>query len=181
MRFFSVISSSVATLLVALSIPGVAAGTVVIRLSLRQLAERSDAVAYVRVGDAQSRQGDNTPFRVTELRVLEALRGANEGEVLDLWQRGDRTTSVVGDGVLERGDEGLVFLVRRGPSRVYLTALAQSFWRRSQGRDGAAVAVRDLSGLHLITRDRSEVRAPDVAAWEDLRDRVASICRELGR
>ena len=149
---------------------GPALATYVLPLSLEQLAARSDAVAHVRVGQVRVVQTEEAPFRITELEVVEAMTGTSPGERLELWQRGDGYLMVVGDARLRPGDEGLVFLVRRG-DRCFLTALAQSWWRLEQEGD-ARVARRDLQGLRVVVRDDSPAMPPNRLAWDDLRDRV---------
>jgi hypothetical protein len=163
-----------------LGVAGEARATLVLPMSLRSLAERSDVVARVRVGRIRAARTPEAPFRVTELEVLEVFAGdAAEGQVLDLWQRGDGRIFVVGDPWLQGGEEGLVFLVREG-SRAYLTALAQSWWRL-EGGGQQRVARRDLSGLTIVTAGRPTAMPPDEAPWTLLRDLVRRACGEVAR
>lgn len=169
--------SMVGTLAVAasLGLASSALATTVLPLSLDDLAARSDVVARVRVGPVRVEATPEAPFRVTTLEVVEPLAGSYPGEALALWQRGDGRTRVVGDPLLEPGDEALVFLVRRS-GRVYLTALAQAFWRLEAGPGAGVVARRDLSGLHLARGGAPVAMAPDVLDWRSLRDLVLRAC-----
>ena len=74
---------------IVLVVAGAAHATTMLPMSLEDLADRSDVVAHVRVGEVRFVQRDDAPFRVTELIVVEAFQGATRGEVLELWQRGD--------------------------------------------------------------------------------------------
>lgn len=147
--------------------------TTVLPLSLTDLLERSDVVARVRVGEVRLFQGERAPYRVTELRVIEGLAGASQGEVIELWQRGNDVVSVVGDPRLNTGDQGLAFLVRHR-DRAYLTALAQSFWWL-EGQGEELVARRDLSGLSFVAPE-GEVRMPPARIeWERLRQAILDL------
>jgi hypothetical protein len=114
---------------------------------------------------------------VTEIEVVEPFLGARRAEVFELWQRGDGRVFVVGDPWLEPGQEGLAFL-RQVDGRTYLTALAQSWWR-IEDQAGGAVARRDLSGLVVVTRDRTVMMPPDQTRWAHLRQLVLRACEEV--
>jgi len=162
----------VACMILASSTPGHA--TTVLPMSLEDLVDRSEVVAHVRVGQVRILQQDNVPFRVTELEVIEAFQGARRGEVLELWQRGDGQIFVVGDPFLEEGQEGLAFL-RRVEGRVYLTALAQSFWW-IDGQGVQAVARRDLDDLAIVPLGEPRVMPPNRLRWAELRELVIDAC-----
>lgn len=157
-----------------------AQATVVLPLSLEDLAERSDVVAHVRVGAVHLVSTAEAPFRVTELEVVEVFAGgARPGDVLELWQRGDGHVIVVGDPWLQGGEEGLVFL-RRVEGRIYLTALAQSWWR-FEGSGQGRVARRDLSQLEVVETDPPVTMPPSAAPWETLRRLVVRACAGRSR
>lgn len=148
--------------------------TTVLPISLDDLADRSDVVAHVHVQQVSIEQRDGVPFRVTELLVVEAFMGAQRGEVLELWQRGDGRIIVIGDPFLESNQEGLAFF-RRVDGRIYLTALAQSFWF-IEGEGDQAIAERDLSDLAILPLGEPTVMPPNRLPWADLREMVLDVC-----
>ena len=168
----------IAPLLLALFLPGGGArATTVLPLSMADLVQRSDVVAHVRVGAVRVVRTAEAPFRVTEIEVVEPFLGARRAEVFELWQRGDGRVFVVCDPWLEPGQEGLAFL-RQVDGRTYLTALAQSWWR-IEDQAGGAVARRDISGLVVVTRDRTVMMPPDQNRWTHLRQLVLRACEEV--
>jgi hypothetical protein len=148
--------------------------TTVLPISLEDLVDRSDVVARVHVGQVTMVRRDGVPFRVTELTIVEAFMGARRGEVLELWQRGDDRIIVIGDPILEPDQEGLAFL-RRVEGRIYLTALAQSFWY-IEGQGEQAVAQRDISDLAILPLGEPTVMPPNNLRWIELRDLVLAAC-----
>jgi hypothetical protein len=156
-----------------------ASATVVVGLSLRQLVERSDLVVRVRVREIDVVQTREGPFRVTSLRILERLSGDRRtGPQIELWQRGDGQSFVLGDPRLRAGQQGLAFLVLEG-DRAYFTALAQSWWRLEGSGD--PVGVRDLSELMVVSPAVTVEMPPDRAAWSVLRARVRRAASEEQR
>ncbi len=157
-------------LLGALFVGGPARATTVLPLSLEDLVERSDVIAHVRIGEVRIVQRTRTSFRVTTLHVLEGFDGVGPGQTLELWQRGDGNTFVIGDPWLEPGEEGLAFL-RRVDGVIYLTALAQSFWW-IEGQGDEATARRDLRGLEIVPLGAPRVTPPNRSTWDRLRQMV---------
>jgi hypothetical protein len=151
-----------------------AAATTMLPLSLRDLVDRSDVVVHVRVGAIRVVQGQGAPYRVTELVVVEAFQGARRGETLELWQRGDGALFVVGDPILEEGQEGVAFL-RRVDGRIYLTALAQAFWW-IDGQGEQALARRDLGAISILLAGEPTALPPDLAPWSELRRMILDAC-----
>jgi hypothetical protein len=151
-----------------------AQATTVLPLSLDDLTDRSDVVAHVQVQQVSVMRRDGVPFRVTELLVVEAFMGAQRGEVLELWQRGDGRIIVIGDPLLESGQEGLAYL-RRVEGRIYLTALAQSFWF-IEGQGEQSMARRDLSELAILPLGEPTVMPPNRLLWAELREMVLDAC-----
>lgn len=148
--------------------------TTVLPMSLDDLADRSDVIAHVHVQQVSIVQRDGVPFRVTELLVLEAFMGARRGEVLELWQRGDGRIIVIGDPFLESNQEGLAFF-RRVDGRIYLTALAQSFWF-IEGQGDQSIARRDLSDLAILPLGEPTVMPANRLPWSELRELVLDVC-----
>lgn len=168
----SYLALAVVVLVLAAATP--AAATTMLPMSLDDLVGRSDVVAHVRVGQIRIEQGQGAPFRVTELVVVEAFQGTQRGETLELWQRGDGVLFVVGDPVLEAGQEGVAFL-RRAGDRVYLTALAQAFWW-IDGQGEPALARRELGGVSILDAGEPTVMPPDLARWSELRQMILDAC-----
>ena len=152
-----------------------ARATTVLPLAMADLVERSDTAVRVSVVSVRFVVQGVTPFRVTEVRVLEPLYNARAGEVFEVWQRGDGVVVVLGDPWLEPGDEGLAFLIQQ-EDRFYLTALAQSWWRLDESGPGvdadARMARRDLAGLTIFRRPDSPALASNALSWGGLRDEV---------
>jgi hypothetical protein len=171
MRFHSLAPFVLALVLTAGSS---ASATTMLPMSLADLVDRSDVVAHVAVGQIRVVQGEGAPFRVTDLVVVDAFQGARRGDVLELWQRGDGVLFVVGDPMLEEGQEGLAFL-RRVDGRFYLTALAQAFWW-IDGQGGGALARRDLGGIAVLPSGAPRALPPDLVRWGDLRAMVVDAC-----
>jgi hypothetical protein len=169
-----VISLELVAVAIVLAVAMPAAATTMLPMSLDDLVGHSDVVAHVRVGQTRIVQGRGAPFRVTELVVVEAFLGARPGETLELWQRGDGVLFVVGDPMLEEGQEGLAFL-RRDGDRVYLTALAQSFWW-IDGQGDLTVARRELGGISILAAGEARTMPPDLARWSELRQMVLDAC-----
>lgn len=161
----------VAALLLAAS---VARATTMLPMSLEDLVDRSDVIAHVRVGAVHVEQRSESPFRVTDLTVLESYQGAQSGDVLRIWQRGDGNIFVIGDPMLEPGEEGLVFL-RRVDGRYYLTALAQSFWWIRE-QSGALIAERDIRQVTLVPLGEPRSLPPNRVSWSRLREMVLDVC-----
>jgi len=177
MRGYSI--PSIVFVLVLVVAGGIAHATTMLPLSLDDLVDRSDVVAHVRVGDVRIVQRADAPFRATELVVVEAFQGARRGDVLELWQRGDGRVFVVGDPMLEPGQEGLAFL-RRVDGRIYLTALAQSFWWIDR-QSGEATVRRDLRSINMVLINAPRVLPPDSGTWANLRELVLDAVTGVSR
>lgn len=165
---------SLALVVLTLAVATPAAATTMLPMSLADLVDHSDVVAHVRVGAIRIVQGQGAPFRVTELVVVEGFQGARPGETLELWQRGDGVLFVAGDPMLEEGQEGVVFLRRVG-GRLYLTALAQAFWR-IDGEGEQALARRELGGVSILPAGEPTEMPPDLARWSALRQMILDVC-----
>lgn len=167
-----------ACLLIFLSLAFPAHATTVVPLSLDDLIDLSDVIVHVRVGQVRIVQGDQAPMRVTDLEVLESFHGSQSGEILQLWQRGDGYLIVTGDPWLEPGQEGIAFL-RRVQGRIYLTALAQSFWWIDDS--GQPMASRNLRGLTFVALGEPRVVPPNRIRWAVLREMVIDACMGVSR
>jgi len=152
--------------------------TTMIPLSMEDLFERSDIVVHVRVGEIRFIQEPDAPFHVTQLVVIESFQGARPDETLELWQRGDDHTIVIGDPILQTGQQGVAFLRQEG-DRVYLTALGQSFWWL-EGEGTSVVARRDLTGINMLTLGETRLTPPDIAPWASLRQLIMRARLEVG-
>jgi hypothetical protein len=151
--------------------------TTMLPLSMDDLIGLSDIVAHVRVGEVRFERSPDAPFRVTELRVLESFQGVRQGETLELWQRGDDNTIVVGDPVLQTGQQGVAFLRQNG-DRVYLTAMGQSFWW-IEGEGTSIVARRDLDGITIVNRSETRLTPPNLLSWDSLRRLILRVRLEV--
>jgi hypothetical protein len=146
-------------LLLALSLPGLAAGAVVIPLSRAELAARSDAVVRARVTSQATLRSPTTGRILTRSRllVLQAYKGPARTEI-ELDQLGGTlngaTLAVPGDARLDRGEEVVVFLRCRPGEPCSLTGLALGKYAVRAGEGGRRTAWRAAQGL-VDTRGRA--------------------------
>lgn len=176
MRRVSLLSAAMAVVgLVAFC--GLARATTVLPLSLADLIERSDVVSHVRVVSHRVEQAPDAPFTITEVEVVEGFRGAQRGDSFEIRQRGDGYIFVVGDPILEPGQQGLIFL-RQVDGQTYLTALAQSWWR-FEGQGEELMAERDMSGLHVVRRDETVLTPPNRVPWSRFRQELLQAIAEV--
>jgi len=146
-------------LFLALSLPGLAAGAVVIPLSRVELAARSDAVVRARVMSQATLRSPATGRILTRSRllVLQSYKGPARTE-LELEQLGGTldgaTLAVPGDAQLTRGEEVVVFLRCREGDRCHLTGLALGKYAVRAGEGGKRTAWRAAQGL-VDTRGRA--------------------------
>ena len=163
-----------------------AQATVVLELERGTLIERSDRIVRATVGSARSGWNeDHTQIiTLTELRVAEYWKGSGPA-TLTLRQLGGSvdglSSRVAGDAQLEPGEEVVLFL-KSGAGVVYLTALAQSAYHVTKGKDGTAMATRDLRELGYavpgkekmsLVEPKPELPEPLAGFRADVQKRVA--------
>jgi hypothetical protein len=136
----------------ALSFAAPAEATVAVQLSRAELVAQSDLVVRATVTGVTSRWNEDHSqiISLTTLRVSEVVKGDNVESELVLRQLGGEVDGLVsriaGNPVFTPGQEAVLFL-RRGPSVVYLTGLAQAVFYVAPPVAGVSVVRRDLTGL----------------------------------
>jgi len=137
--------------IVLLGVSAVADATTMLFLSREELVNRSDFVARVRVGKAETAESEDGRGLVTrtELEIVQLLKGKAEGRVVVQQLGGTyrgKTQKVLGDGALKSGEDAVVFLRRDDKGKMYFTALALSVYHV----DAKGMAERKLDGVELV-------------------------------
>lgn len=92
--------------------------TVVVLHSLERMTATAELIVQVRVHDSRTLREQGRTITLTEVEVVEGLKGAKAGDVLTIYQVGGihdgQRTQVIGSYEYEDGEEFLLFAVRHG-------------------------------------------------------------------
>jgi len=155
-KFLAVLSA-----VVLFGVSAVADATTMLFLTREELTQRSDLVARVRVGKATTARSEDGKAIVTrtELEIVTLLKGKPSGPIVVQQFGGTydgKTQKVLGDGVLRRGEDAVVFLKNDDKGKTYLTALALSVYHV----DTKGMVRRELDGVEFVRYEDGKL-APD--------------------
>lgn len=95
-----------------------AGATVVVRHGLEEMTSKSDVIVHARVADQKVTREDGRIVTLTEVEVIDGLKGAKPGEVLTIYQVGGSLDGmrqwIEGAHVYEHGEELVLFAMRHG-------------------------------------------------------------------
>lgn len=133
-----------------------AGATTVEKMSLRDLAKKSDAIVLARVEDETARYDANKEiYTYITLRVLEPVKGPKKDEVITIRQIGgtvDNIASIVsGTPTFKKGQEVVVFLTGRdGAGYPWVMGLQQGKYDVTADDKGNKHVRNEIGGLELI-------------------------------
>lgn len=140
----------------ALTGAGVANATTVQKLSIKDLAKKSDAVVLARVEDQTARYDANKEiYTYITLRVLDPVKGSRKDDVLTIRQIGgvvDNIASIVpGMPSFKKGEEVVVFLSQRDRDGYpWVMGLQQGKYSVSTDERGSKRVRNELDGTSLV-------------------------------
>ncbi len=143
---------------VALLLASTAGAATVERLTLGQLADRSELVFVAAVASQRS-VAERAPIRVwteTTFQIEQTLKGPKASAPLVLRQLGGEADGygqkVPGYATFAVGERVLVFLERTQTGRLVVTGLAQGKFRlTTDPKSGEVIAERDFAGLNFTS------------------------------
>ncbi|MEK7315681.1 MAG: hypothetical protein AABZ94_00405 [Candidatus Eisenbacteria bacterium] len=133
-----------------------AAATTVEKMSLRDLAKKSDAIVLARVEDESARYESNKEiFTYITLRVLEPVKGPKKDDVITIRQLGgtiDKIASIVpGTPTFRKGEEVVLFLTRKdGAGYPWVMGLQQGKYSVTADEHGQKHVRSEIDGLVLV-------------------------------
>lgn len=133
-----------------------AAATTVEKMSLRDLAKKSDAIVLAVVEDETARYDANKEiYTYVSLRVLEPVKGPKKDEVITIRQIGgtvDKISSIVaGTPTFRKGEEVVVFLTQKdGAGYPWVMGLQQGKYSVTTDEKGSKHVRNELGGLTLV-------------------------------
>jgi hypothetical protein len=164
------LSLVVAVSVLALGASQAAFATTVQKLSLIDLAKKSDSIVRARVDDAVSSwdAGHKEIYTYYTLRVLEPVKGRKDETTITLRQIGgtvDNIASIVpGMPSFTKGEEVIVFLTQKDASGYpWVMGLQQGKYSIYE-KDGAKMVRNDLVGTELLSKSGQKIEsttAPD--------------------
>lgn len=134
-----------------------ASATTVVRLSLKDLAKKSDAIVLARVDDQVSRYEQNKEiYTYYTLHVLEPVKGAKGEQTITIRQLGgivDNIASVVpGMPRFKNGEEVVVFLTQKDATGYpWVMGLEQGKYTVIQDEKGQKRVRNELSGAQFLS------------------------------
>lgn len=139
-----------------------ATATSMVKMSLRDLAKKSDMIVLARVEDETARYDANKEiYSYYTLRVLEPVKGAKGQTTITVRQIGgvvDNIASIVpGTPTFRKGEEVVVFLTREDATgHPWVMGLQQGKYTVVADKDGMKHVRNDLDGLNLMGADGSK-------------------------
>jgi len=133
-----------------------AAATTVEKMSLRDLAKKSDAIVLARVEDQTARYEANKEiFTYITLRVLEPVKGPKKDDVITIRQLGgtvDMIASIVpGTPNFKKGEEVVLFLTQKdGAGYPWVMGLQQGKYSVTEDERGQKNVRNEIDGLVLV-------------------------------
>jgi hypothetical protein len=133
-----------------------AGATTVLKMSLKDLAKKSDSIVRARVEDEVARYDANKEiYTYFTLKVLEPVKGSKKDDVIVIRQLGgvvDHIASIVpGTPTFKKGEEVVVFLTQKdGAGYPWVMGLQQGKYSVSQDENGQKRVRNELDGTTLI-------------------------------
>lgn len=143
----------------ALLTTSLASATTVEKMSLRDLAKKSDAIMLARVEDETARYDTNKEiYTYVTLRVLEPVKGPKADAVITIRQLGgtvgDIASIVPGTPSFKKGEEVVVFLTKNDTAGYpWVMGLQQGKYTVTSDEKGQKNVRNELDGLILLTPD----------------------------
>jgi hypothetical protein len=134
-----------------------ASATTVEKMSLRDLAKKSDAIVLARVEDETARYDANKEiYTYITLRVLEPVKGPKADAVITIRQIGgtvgDIASIVPGTPSFKKGEEVVVFLTKNdGAGYPWVMGLQQGKYSVSADEKGRKNVRNEMDGLRLLS------------------------------
>ena len=164
--------AAIAFAVTALVFAATATATTMIKLSLKDLAKKSDAIVLARVEDQVSRYEQNKEiYTYYTLRVLEPVKGAKNEQTITIRQIGgivDNIASVVpGTPRFRNGEEVVVFLTQKDATGYpWVMGLQQGKFSVVQDEKGQKRVRNELSGVEFLSLNGKS--AQDVKTAPDM-------------
>lgn len=136
----------------ALVTASIAAATTVEKMSLKDLAKKSDAIVLARVEDETARYEANKEiFTYVTLRVLEPVKGPKKDEVITIRQIGGTVGTIAsivpGTPKFTKGEEVVLFLTKRdGAGYPWVMGLQQGKYNVSADDKGVKQVRNEIEG-----------------------------------
>jgi predicted secreted protein len=133
-----------------------AGATTVLKLSLKDLAKKSDSIVRARVEDEVARYDTNKEiYTYFTLRVLEPVKGSKKDDIITIRQLGgvvDHIASIVpGTPSFKKGEEVVVFLTQKDAAGYpWVMGLQQGKYSVSQDENGQKRVRNELDGTTLV-------------------------------
>jgi uncharacterized protein (DUF2141 family) len=133
-----------------------AAATTVEKMSLKDLAKKSDAIVLAVVEDETARYDANKEiYTYISLRVLEPVKGPKKDEVITIRQIGgtvDKIASIVpGTPKFKKGEEVVLFLTKKdGAGYPWVMGLQQGKYSVTSDEQGSKQVRNEYEGLTLV-------------------------------
>jgi hypothetical protein len=154
----------------ALFVASFAAATTVEKMSLRDLAKKSDAIVLAKVEDASARYDANKEiYTYITLRVLEPVKGPKKDATITIRQLGgtvgDIASVVPGTPSFKSGEEVVVFLTKNDRAGYpWVMGLQQGKYNVSTDEKGLKSVRNEIDGLTLIAPGGKITGAGDAKA-----------------
>lgn len=122
--------------------------TVVVMHSLEEMTQRSDVIVHARVADQRvERKGQVGIITLTEIEVIDGIKGAKDGDVLTIYQVGGSLDGqhawIAGAHKHRVGEEMVLFAVRHGDQ---IVSYGVGLGKFQVERDGTLPSVREDLG-----------------------------------
>lgn len=129
--------------------------TIVVLHSLEEMSQRSEVIVHARVADQRvQRQDDVGIVTLTDIEVIDGIKGAKSGDVLTIYQVGGSLDGengwISGAHRHQLGEEMVLFAVRHGER---IVSYGVGLGKFLVDRQGAIPSVReDLGGVAIMER-----------------------------
>jgi len=182
--------AALALAVTAFAFAATASATSVVKLSLKDLAKKSDAIVLARVDDQYSRYEQNKEiFTYYTLHVLEPVKGAKNEQTITIRQIGgivDNIASIVpGTPRFTNGEEVVVFLTQKDATGYpWVMGLQQGKYSVYQDEKGQKRVRNDLSGVERLSVDGKPAEGVKTASEMPLQaflDGIKTDLRESGK
>jgi len=130
--------------------------TTVLKLSMKDLARKSDTIVRARVEDAVARYDTNKEiYTYFTLKVLDPVKGSRKDDIITIRQLGgvvDHIASIVpGMPTFKKGEEVVVFLTQKDAAGYpWVMGLQQGKFTISQDENGQKNVRNELDGTKLV-------------------------------
>ena len=168
----------------ALVSASIAAATTVEKMSLKDLAKKSEGIVLARVEDETARYDTNKEiYTYITLRVLEPVKGPKKDEVITIRQIGgtvDKIASIVpGMPTFHKGDEVVLFLTKKdGAGYPWVMGLQQGKYDVTADEKGNKRVRNELGDLSLVTPN-GKAAAPENGKPQELQSFLDGLRTQL--